>query len=166
MSGRGRHISWSLITLPCSPTFFLPQNNIPRKNPPSSRFCSLSSSVPTGPVTPSCGSALNRTTGGFAPNQTQDTGADGQRRSDQYAPILFQPNDNFRPTNFLFKDPFPYRMQTCWAMYNCTVTVAKTVSDYSLAIYSISAILVTNNPWIENDQVSLPFDLDDFVKHI
>ena len=38
-------------------------------------------------------------------------------RRSEYAPILiphlFQPNDNFRPTNFLFKDPFPYRMQTC-----------------------------------------------------
>ena len=93
------------------PLFFSHKTIFQEKTRLSSRFCSLSSSVPTGPVTPSCGSALNRTTGGFAPNQTQDTGADGQRRI--LIPHLFQPNDNFRPTNFLFKDPFPYRMQTC-----------------------------------------------------
>ena len=35
----------------------------------------------TGPVTPSCGSALNRTGGrrGLLPNQTQDTGWDGRK---------------------------------------------------------------------------------------
>ena len=68
--------------------FFSPTKQYSKKKP-DSRFCSLS--VPTGPVTPSCGSALNRTTGGFAPNQTQDTGADGQRRSDPYpAPLPTQ----------------------------------------------------------------------------
>ena len=73
------------------PLFFSHKTIFQEKTRLSSRFCSLSSSVPTGPVTPSCGSALNRTTGGFAPNQTQDTGADGQRRSDPYpAPLPTQ----------------------------------------------------------------------------
>ena len=90
---------------------FSPTKQYSKKRPDSPPVSAPSPPPPTGPVTPSCGSALNRTTGGFAPNQTQDTGADGQRRI--LIPHLFQPNDNFRPTNFLFKDPFPYRMQTC-----------------------------------------------------
>ena len=54
---------------------------------------------PTGPVTPSCGCALNWTTGGFSPNQTQDTGTRGNRRAD--GPIIITDEQ------FIFKHRMP-----------------------------------------------------------